>query len=99
MRDTFQIVIGPAPFLMLGLCSFNRLPDGALLVTAQLAAQGRAVKYSFSWQAKPPVVLALRDIFSAELAHAPESVSQVRVFLQSFYECGASDSLREALRF
>jgi mannitol 2-dehydrogenase len=46
----------------------------------------------------PAPLLALRDIFSEDLANAPEFVRLVRGFLNSFYERGARATLVEAIR-
>lgn len=46
----------------------------------------------------PAPLLALRDIFSEDLANAPEFVRLVRGFLNSFYERGARATLAEAIR-
>lgn len=46
----------------------------------------------------PAPLLALRGIFSEELANSPEFVRLVRQFLSSFYERGARATLAEALR-
>ena len=46
----------------------------------------------------PEPLLAVREIFSAELANSSEFVRQVREFLVSFYEQGAPATLAEALR-
>ena len=46
----------------------------------------------------PAPLLALRDIFSEELANSPEFVHLVRGFLGSFYERGARATLAEAIR-
>jgi mannitol 2-dehydrogenase len=47
----------------------------------------------------PLPFLALRSIFSEEVAGAPEFARQVRAFLESFYERGARATLQEAIRF
>jgi mannitol 2-dehydrogenase len=47
----------------------------------------------------PTPFLSLHDIFSEELTHSPEFVSQVCAFLASFYERGARATLQEAIRF
>ena len=46
----------------------------------------------------PAPLLAVREIFSAQLTEAPEFVRQVREFLVSFYEQGAQATLAQALR-
>ncbi len=45
----------------------------------------------------PAPLLALREIFSAELAGSPEFTQQVRAFLSSLYERGARATLAQAL--
>lgn len=46
----------------------------------------------------PAPLLALREIFSEEIAGSPEFVRQVRHFLGSFYDRGARATLAEAIR-
>ena len=45
----------------------------------------------------PSPMLALREMFSEEIAASPEFVGQVRGFLENFYERGARATLAEAL--
>ncbi|MDF2441326.1 MAG: mannitol 2-dehydrogenase [Abditibacteriota bacterium] len=46
----------------------------------------------------PTPLLAVREIFSEELARSPQFVQQVREFLHSFYDQGARATLAEVLR-
>ena len=45
----------------------------------------------------PAPLLAVREVFSAELAKSPEFVRQVREFLVSFYGQGAQATLRRSV--
>lgn len=47
---------------------------------------------------EPTLLLAEREIISAELANSPEFVRQVRAFLASFYDQGAQATLAQAIR-